>query len=175
MAWRQQEDELMDALMAWLESRPADANPKVVVALDVDCDSLNYVISSQSIMMKRDLLQHALAAVPTPMPETSTIQAFARVDIQTHMKLSQSFNSSPRILWYRDEAQKLHKIMSFARRRWRKLRATGNNSPLSMILQGLDDGDASDMQLESTSASSSISTASTSSTFAIPPYPVNVY
>ena len=45
MAWSQQGDDFMDALMAWLESRPADANPEVVVALGVDCNSLNYVIS----------------------------------------------------------------------------------------------------------------------------------
>ena len=95
--------------MAWLETRPADVNPKVIVALDVDSDSLNYVISAQSIIMNRDLLQHVLTAVPMSIPKTSMIQVFARVDIQTHMKLSQSFNNSQRILWYRDEAQKLHR------------------------------------------------------------------
>ena len=194
MSQSQQEDALVNALTLWLDERsaraedgPRDPGPcgsdplgsrRVIVSLDVAEDSLQYVITTQALLANMHLLKYVVRAMPKPVARGTVVMAFARVDIQTHMKLSQKFNSQLRKTWYVDEANKLHKILSFARRRWRRFRdgtlGGREGHPLSDILDAFDEAHDDDM-LESfaTASTESQHTFATQPSIQIPAYPAD--
>ena len=188
MSLSQQEDALVNALTKWLEERwawagdgprgIADGSCRVIVCLDIAPDSLQYVITAQALIANMHLLKHVVRAVPKPTHMKTLIQAFARVDIQTHMKLSQKFNSLQRKSWYLDEANKLHKVLSFARRRWRRFRdgtlAGREGHPLSALLDAFDEAYDDDMfEFSTTTSTDSQHTSSTGPSIEIPAYPAD--
>ena len=184
-----QEDALVNALNKWMEEhgsperggpKDVDGSRRVIVSLALSADSLQYIITAQALLANLPLLKHVVRAIPKPVTMRTLAQAFARVDLESHMKLSQQFIPQRRKSWYADEANKLHKLLSFARRRWRRFRdgtlAGREGHPLSELLDAFDEAYDDDMTefstaTSATSADSQLTSVDTSCE--IPPYPAD--